>query len=275
MSSSKVYRNENGVFRDATKESGLTETGLSYGLGASIGDFNGDEYPDIYLGNDYSAPDYLYINQGDGTFVNHINERIGHTSLYTMGVDAADINRDGRLDILSLDMLPEDNMRQKLLFSPENYEHYNLFLKAGLGHQLMRNMLQLNNGDGTFSEIGQLAGISATDWSWAPLFADFDNDGYADLFVSNGFLKDFTNLDFINYRNEYLQNSKVTKAGINDLIAKMPATKVGNYAFRNVNGIQFENHSESWGLSTPSNSNGAVYADLDLDGDLDLILNNL
>lgn len=275
MSSTKIYRNDNGVFKNATKESGLTETGLSYGLGASIADFSGDGFPDIYLGNDYSAPDYLYINQGDGTFVNQVKEAIGHTSLYTMGVDAADINRDGKLDLISLDMLPEDNARQKLLFTPENYEHYNLFLKAGLHHQLMRNMLQLNNGDGTFSEVGQLAGISATDWSWAPLFADFDNDGFIDLFVSNGFLKDFTNLDFINYRNEYLQNTKVTAKGINELIKKMPATKVGNYGFRNINGIQFENQSESWGLNNPGNSNGAVYADLDQDGDLDLIINNL
>ncbi|MEP0713066.1 MAG: VCBS repeat-containing protein, partial [Algoriphagus sp.] len=275
LSSSKIFTNENGVFRNSTKESGLTETGLSYGLGASIADFNGDGFPDIYLGNDYSAPDYLYINQGDGTFSNKINQAIGHTSLYTMGVDAADVNRDGKLDLLTLDMLPEDNARQKLLFSPENYEHYELFLEVGLGHQLMRNMLQLNNGDGTFSEIGQLAGISATDWSWAPLFADFDNDGFTDLFVSNGFLKDFTNLDFINYRNEYLQNDKVSGSGINELIQKMPATKVGNYAFKNVNGIQFENQSESWGLATPGNSNGAVYVDLDQDGDLELVINNL
>ncbi|MDR7130162.1 hypothetical protein J2X69_002510 [Algoriphagus sp. 4150] len=275
LSSTKIYKNENGFFRNATKESGLTETGLSYGLGASIADFNGDGFPDIYLGNDYSAPDYLYINQGDGTFVNRAKEAMGHTSLYTMGVDAADINRDGKLDIISLDMLPEDNSRQKLLFTPENYEHYNLFLKVGLHHQLMRNMLQLNNGDGTFSEIGQLAGISATDWSWAPLFADFDNDGFTDLFVSNGFLKDFTNLDFINYRNEYLQNTKVSAAGINELIKKMPATKVGNYAFKNINGIRFENQSENWGLNTPGNSNGAVYVDLDQDGDLDLVINNL
>lgn len=275
MSSSKIYKNENGVFRNATRESGLSETGLSYGLGASIADFNGDGYPDIYLGNDYSAPDYLYINQRDGTFRDQIQEAMGHTSLYTMGVDAADINRDGKLDLISLDMLPEDNVRQKLLFTPENYEHYNLFLKAGLHHQLMRNMLQLNMGDGTFSEIGQLAGVGTTDWSWAPLFADFDNDGFTDLFVSNGFLKDFTNLDFINYRNEYLQNSKVTAEGIQKLIEKMPATKVGNYGFKNVNGVQFENQSASWGIDTPGNSNGAVYADLDLDGDLDLVLNNL
>ncbi|MBN3581829.1 VCBS repeat-containing protein [Algoriphagus aestuarii] len=275
MSSSKIYKNENGLFRNATKESGLSETGLSYGLGASIADFNGDGFPDIYLGNDYSAPDYLYINQGDGTFIDQIQEAIGHSSLYTMGVDAADINRDGKLDLITLDMLPEDNSRQKLLFSPENYEHYNLFLKAGLHHQLMRNMLQLNLGDGTFSEIGQLAGVSATDWSWAPLFADFDNDGFTDLFVSNGFLKDFTNLDFINYRNEYLQNTKVTSEGIQRLIEKMPATKVGNYGFQNRNGIQFENRSSEWGIDKPGNSNGAVYADLDLDGDLDLILNNL
>lgn len=275
MSSTKIFKNDNGIFRNSTKESGLTETGLSYGLGASIADFNGDGFPDIYLGNDYSAPDYLYINQGNGTFVNEIKEAMGHTSLYTMGVDAADVNRDGKLDIVSLDMLPEDNVRQKLLFTPENYEHYNLFLKAGLHHQLMRNMLQLNRGDGTFSEIGQLAGISATDWSWAPLFADFDNDGFTDLFVSNGFLKDFTNLDFINYRNEFLQNSKVTGEGIKELIEKMPATKVGNYAFKNINGIQFENRSENWGLGVPGNTNGAVYADLDHDGDLDLVLNNL
>lgn len=275
MSSSKIYKNENGFFRNATKESGLSETGLSYGLGASIADFNGDGFPDIYLGNDYSAQDYFYINQGDGTFVDQLKEAIGHTSLYTMGVDAVDINRDGKLDLFTLDMLPEDNSRQKLLFSPENYEHYNLFVKAGLHHQLMRNMLQLNLGDGTFAEIGQLAGVSATDWSWAPLFADFDNDGLTDLFVSNGFLKDFTNLDFINYRNEFLQNTKVTSVGIQDLIEKMAATKVGNYAFKNINGLQFENRSASWGIDKPGNSNGAVYADLDLDGDLDLVLNNL
>ncbi len=275
LSSSKIYRNDQGKFTDITQESGLTETGLSYGLGASISDFDGDGLPDIYLGNDYSAPDYLYINQGNGKFENELPDRIGHTSLYTMGVDAADINRDGALDLITLDMLPEDNKRQKLLFSPENYEHYDLFLKVGLHHQLMRNMVQLNRGAGTFSEIGQLSGVSTTDWSWAPLFADFHNDGFTDLFVSNGFLKDFTNLDFINYRNEYLQKESVSAEGIEKLIREMPATKIGNYGFKNLDGIQFENVSDTWGLGEPGNSNGAVYADLDNDGDLDLVLNNL
>lgn len=275
LSSSKVYRNESGKFRDVSSEIGIDTGTLSYGLGAVISDFNEDGWPDIYIGNDYSAPDYFYINQGDGTFQNQVQSTFTHTSLYSMGVDAADINRDGKLDLISLDMLPEDNKRQKLLHSPENYEHYKLFLEVGLHHQVMRNMLQLNNGNGTFSEVGQAAGISTTDWSWAPLFADFDNDGFTDLFVSNGFLKDFTNLDFINYRQQVLQESKPNQQQVMELINSMPATKVGNYAFQNLNGINFKNTSADWGLDTPGNSNGAVYADLDLDGDLDLIINNL
>jgi len=275
MSSSKVYRNEDGKFRDISAEIGIATGTLSYGLGASIADFNNDGWPDIYIGNDYSAPDYFYVNQGDGTFVNQLQSTFAHTSLYSMGVDAADFNRDGNLDLISLDMLPEDSKRQKLLHSPENYEHYGLFLKVGLHHQLMRNMLQVNNGNGTFSEIGQAAGIATTDWSWAPLFADFDNDGFSDLFVSNGFLKDFTNLDFINYRQQVLQNPKPGQQQILEMIAAMPATKVGNYSFKNQDGSRFEDTSDSWGLGTPGNSNGAVYADLDSDGDLDLILNNL
>jgi hypothetical protein len=275
MSSSKVYRNEGGKFRDVSEEIGMATGTLSYGLGASIADFNQDGWPDIYIGNDYSAPDYFYVNQGDGTFVNQLQSSFAHTSLYTMGVDVADINRDGHLDLITLDMLPEDAKRQKLLHNPENYEHYDLFLEVGLHHQLMRNMLQVNNGDGTFSEIGQAAGIAATDWSWAPLFADFDNDGFTDLFVSNGFLKDFTNLDFINYRQQVIQNPKSGQQQIMEMIAAMPATKIGNYAFQNINGEKFQNVSAAWGLATPGNSNGAVFADLDNDGDLDLILNNL
>lgn len=275
MSSSKVYRNENGKFRDVSAEIGIATGTLSYGLGASIADFNQDGWPDIYIGNDYSAPDYYYLNQGDGTFVDEVRSAFSHTSLYSMGVDVADFNRDGHLDLISLDMLPEDAKRQKLLHSPENYEHYELFVEAGLHHQLMRNMLQVNNGNGTFSEIGQAAGVAMTDWSWAPHFADFDNDGWQDLFVSNGFLKDFTNLDFINYREQVLANPKAGQQQILELIAAMPATKLGNYAFKNKQGGTFEKVSKDWGLDTPGNSNGAAYADLDGDGDLELIVNNL
>lgn len=275
MSMSKIYRNEGDKYIDVTLESGLSGSPLSYGLGAVIADFNMDGFPDIYLGNDYSAPDYFYINQGDGTFQNQLAQAFSLTSQYTMGIDAADFDQDGWLDLISLDMLPEDNKRQKLLHSPENYEHYQLFVKSGLHHQHMRNMLQVNNQDGTFSEVGTLAGIEATDWSWAPLAADFDNDSWTDLFVSNGFLKDFTNLDFINYRNSQLSQGKVTPESLMDLIQKMPATKIGNYMYRNQGGLQFENVSQKWGLDQPGNSNGAIYADLDLDGDLDLLINNL
>ncbi|MBN7800559.1 VCBS repeat-containing protein [Algoriphagus aestuariicola] len=275
MSSSKVYRNDNGRFRDVSAEIGIATGMLSYGLGASIADFNEDGWPDIYIGNDYSAPDYYYLNQGNGTFIDEAGNAFGHTSLYSMGVDAADFNRDGHLDLISLDMLPEDAKRQKLLHSPENYEHYELFVDAGLHHQLMRNMLQVNNGNGTFSEIGQAAGVAMTDWSWAPLFADFDNDGWQDLFVSNGFLKDFTNLDFINYREQVLANPNAGQQQILDLIAAMPATKLGNYAFKNKQGGTFDKVSKDWGLDTPGNSNGAAYADLDGDGDLELVVNNL
>lgn len=275
MSSSKIYRNEGGKFHDVSREVGFSGSPLSYGLGAVISDFNQDGWPDIYLGNDYSSTDYFYVNQGDGTFRNDLNEAFSITSQYTMGVDAADFNQDGWTDLISLDMLPASNKRQKLLHSPENYEHYQLFVRSGLHHQVMRNMLQLNNQNGTFSEIGNLSGIEATDWSWAPLAADFDNDGWTDLFISNGFLKDFTNLDFINYRNTHLGNSHVTTETVQDLIQKMPATKVGNFAFKNQNGLQFQDVSNEWGIGIPGNSNGAIYADLDQDGDLDLVLNNL
>lgn len=272
---SKLFKNNDGIFEDVTLEAGLSGTPLSYGLGGNVADVNGDGYPDIYIANDYSAPDYLYINNGNGTFSDRINEQIGHTSLYTMGMDIADFNNDGLLDIFTLDMLPEDNRRQKLLFSPENYDHFDLFVKVGLHHQYMRNMLQMNNGDGTFSEVGQLVGVSNTDWSWAPLFADFNNSGNKDLFVSNGFLKDLTNLDFINNRKEYLQNQNVTQAGLMELINTMPATPLQNYLFENKGDLNFANKATEWGLDAISNSNGAVYVDLDNDGDLELVVNNI
>jgi len=273
----KLYRNDAGKFKEVSDKAGFAGSAFTYGLGAGIADINHDGWPDIYISNDYSAPDYLYINNGDGTFTNQIKQSIGHISLYSMGNDIADINNDGLLDIYTLDMLPEDNRRQKLLFSPDNYEYFDLFVRVGFNPQYMRNMLQVNNGDGTFSEVGQLAGISNTDWSWAPLFADYDNDGWKDLFVSNGFLRDFTNLDFIKYRSSYFQNtgSNLNQQNILNLVRKIPASNLSNYIYRNNGDLTFTNKGADWGVNIASNSNGASYADLDNDGDLDIVVNNI
>ncbi|ETZ24388.1 VCBS repeat-containing protein [Pedobacter sp. V48] len=273
----KLYKNENKKFKDVSDQAGIYNSSFTYGLGAGVSDLNNDGYPDIYISNDYSAPDYLYINNGNGTFKNQIQSQIGHTSLYSMGNDIADINNDGLSDIFTLDMLPEDNRRQKLLFSPDNYEYYDLRLRLGFHYQDMRNMLQLNNGNGTFSETGQLSGISNTDWSWAPLFADYDNDGWKDLFISNGYMRDYTNMDFLKFKGDFLRSTDPTqiKANLLDLIHAMPASNVNNYIYKNNGNLSFTNKAMEWGLTTPSNSNGAAYADLDNDGDLDLAVNNI
>lgn len=277
----RLFRNDikNGSpsFSDVTETAGIHNSALNYGLGAGIADINHDGYPDIYVGNDYIAPDYLYINNGNGSFTDRTEESLGHTSHFSMGNDIADINNDGLNDIYSLDMLPEDNHRQKLLFAPDNYERFNLNVKTGLHHQYMRNMLHLNNGNGSFSEIGQLSGISNTDWSWAALFADYDNDGWKDLVVTNGYLRDFTNQDFVKYMKTYLQNKRrnIRDEDILQLIHEMPASDVMNYVFKNNGDLSFTNESSNWGFTEPSNSNGAAYADLDNDGDLDLVINNI
>ena len=272
----QFFLNENGKFREITEEAGIISTALSYGLSAGVSDINGDGWMDIYLCNDYTAPDYLYINNGDGTFTDRIHEAMGHTSNFSMGNDIADINNDGFLDIFTLDMLPEDNRRQKLLMSPDNYEKFDFQVRMNFHHQYMRNMLQMNNGDGTFSEIGQMTGLSNTDWSWTALFADFDNDGQKDLFVTNGFPRDYTNLDFMKYMSDFLQHNEgnIRRQNVLDLIHQTPTSNVINYMFHN-NGSSFTNVASDWGLSQASNSNGAVYADLDNDGDLDLIVNNI
>ncbi|MCW3115036.1 MAG: RNA-binding protein, partial [Segetibacter sp.] len=273
----KLYQNNGGKFKDVSVQAGLDKSAFSYGLGVGIADINQDDWPDIYVSNDYSAPDYLWINNKNGTFSDKLKSSIGHTSLYSMGNDIADMNNDGLPDIISLDMLPEDNKRQRLLFAPDNYEYFDMIVHAGFSHQYMRNMLQLNNGDGTFSEIGQLSGISNTDWSWAALLGDYDNDGQKDLFVTNGFLKDFTNMDFIKFKSSYFQylNGKVTPQSVMDLISKIPSSNVNNYIFQNTGNLHFKNQGKNWGFDTPSNSNGAAYADLDNDGDIDLIANNI
>jgi len=277
LASNKLFRNDGGHFTDVSKKAGIVQNPLTFGLGVAIADLNKDGWPDIYVTNDYSEPDYLYINNHDGTFTEKSKQMFRHLSHFSMGVDIADFNNDGLPDVMTLDMLPEDNHRQKLLQLEENYESFALMQSQGLYKQYMRNMLQLNNGDGTFSEIGQLAGVSNTDWSWCPLIADFDNDGYKDIFISNGYLRDYTNKDFLRYWGDY----KIKKAMaaepflLMDLIKAMPSTKVPNYIFRNNHDLTFANKQKEWGLDEATISSGAVYVDLDNDGDLDLVVNNI
>ncbi|MCW3112477.1 MAG: Repeat protein, partial [Segetibacter sp.] len=275
LSGLKLLRNDNNLFHEVTQQVGIKSTVLSHGLGAAIADVNGDGLPDIYVCNDYLEPDLLYINNGDGTFTDKLQKSLGHTSFFSMGNDISDINNDGLNDIFTLDMLPEDNHRQKLLFNPDNYEKFDVNLRSGFYYQFMSNMLHLNNGNGTFSEIGQLSGISNTDWSWAPLFADYDNDGWKDLYVSNGYQRDYTNLDFLKYMGDYLQNRQVARSDLLNLVNKMPSSNVANYFFKNNGDLTFTNVGKAWGTDSPSNSNGAAYSDLDNDGDLDLIVNNV
>ncbi|MGB7394426.1 MAG: VCBS repeat-containing protein, partial [Pricia sp.] len=272
----RLYRQQNGKFEDVTVQAGISGSALTYGLGLGISDVNNDGWVDFYVSNDYTIPDYLYINNQNGTFTDELKDRIGHTSHFSMGNDIADINNDGWQDIFTLDMLPEDNRRQKLLLAPDNYDKFDLNLRSGFHYQYMRNMLQLNNGNGTFSEIGQLAGISNTDWSWAPLFADYDNDGLKDLYITNGYFRDYTNLDFINYMDDYVKSKgRLKREDVLEIIKQMPSSNLTNYFFSNKDGLQFLNTTEAYGLGQQANSNGAAYADLDNDGDLDLVVNNI
>ncbi|HMG89490.1 MAG TPA: VCBS repeat-containing protein, partial [Chryseolinea sp.] len=263
-------------FEDVTKKAGICGSALTYGLGVGVTDVNNDGWQDFYVSNDYAVPDYLYINNGNGTFRDKLQQTMGHSSQFSMGNDVADFNNDGWTDILTLDMLPEDNHRQKLLLSPDNYAKFELNLRTGFYYQYMRNMLQLNNGNGSFSEIGQLAGVSNTDWSWAALLADYDNDGWKDLFVTNGYVRDYTNLDFIKYMDDFVKaKGRLKREDVLELIGHMPASNVVNYIFSNNKDLTFTNRTSDWGMSRPSNSNGAAYADLDNDGDLDIIVNNV
>ncbi|MCB0549916.1 MAG: CRTAC1 family protein, partial [Phaeodactylibacter sp.] len=279
LAGDKLMRNDGGRFTDVTLESGILSTVVGYGLGVATGDINLDGWPDIYIGNDFHENDYLYINQKDGTFKESLNDQMMHTSRFSMGVDMADINNDGFDEVVSLDMHPDDPVILKSAQGENAYDVYNFKLGYGYNYQYARNNLQLNRGDGTFSEIALFAGMYATDWSWASLFLDFDHDGYKDLFISNGIPRRLNDLDYIKFRanNEIRFKAHYNRMEEEDLavVEKMPEIKIPNRFFRNSGQLRFEDIASRIQGNVPTYSNGAVYVDLDADGDLDLVTNNI
>src|SRR5688572_8734181 len=273
-SASKLYRNDNGHFIDISLQAGITSNVLTFGLGVAISDINNDGWPDVFVSNDFNEPDYLFINNSDGTFTEQLSECMDETSLFSMGSDAADYDNDGLVDLLTLDMLAEDNKTQKMHSGAENFDKLQFLFNQGFYYQYSRNMLQKNNGDGTFSEVGQLAGVSNTDWSWAALFADYDNDGYKDLFVTNGYVKDHTDMDFLRYSMDRLLRAMNKEAfdPIPEYISKMPTLRIANYIFQNNGNETFTKKTKEWGMDQLGVCAGASYADLDNDGDLDLVV---
>ena len=279
FSGDKLFRNDSGKFVDVSEESGIIGNSIGYGLSVSVGDINNDNWPDLYVCNDYLEKDYLYINNRDGSFKEEIRQKIKHISNFSMGSDMADFNNDGHLDIMVADMASQDNYRIKTNMSGMSPERFYRAVDNGLHHQYMMNTLQMNNGDGTFSEVSQLAGLSSTDWSWAPLWADFDNDGTQDLLVTNGLRKEARNNDFVKRKKALLDSlshsSKDEDYYIQKILKEMPEVQLKNYIFKNEGSIRFSDKTEDWGLTHLSYSNGASYADLDNDGDLDLVISNI
>ncbi|HYE55298.1 MAG TPA: VCBS repeat-containing protein [Chitinophagaceae bacterium] len=279
LSGDKLYRNDGRIFTDVTAASGIISSVIGYGLGVCVADINLDGYPDMYIGNDFHENDYLYINQRNGTFKEELTARTMHISQFSMGVDVADVNNDAWPEIISMDMLPDDPYILKRSLGEDAYDVFHHKVRYGYHYQYARNTLQLNRGNGQFSEIGLFAGVGATDWSWAPLWVDFDNDGLKDLFVSNGIPKRLNDIDYVNYvSNEEIQYKiRMNQVEQKDmaLIDKFPQIKLHNKFFRNAGGLQFRDQANAIASDKLTYSNGAVYADFDNDGDLDIAVNNI
>src|SRR5690606_18182843 len=273
----RLLRNDGGVFVDVSAEAGIHRGPIGYGLGVSISDLNLDGLPDIYVANDFHENDYFYVNNGDGTFTDQIREAVGHNSRSSMGSDAGDINNDGLPDVVVLDMLPFREEILKTSASAESYQIVSSLIASGYHHQFEQNTLLLNRGGGRFSEIAHLAGIDATDWSWAPLLCDLDNDGWKDLFVTNGIWRRPTDEDYLTAVSRPAAQDSLRdypEAALH-YIEKMPHVAIPNFAFRNNADLTFTDRAAEWGLGEPMFSNGAACVDLDNDGDLDLVINNL
>jgi len=280
LSGDRMYRNDgNNHFTDVTKESKINSSAISYGLGIAVADINLDGWPDLYIGNDFHENDYLYINQHNGTFTEESTQRMMHTSQFSMGVDVADVNNDGYPEIISMDMLPSDPYMLKRSLGEDEYDIFYHKISVGYNYQYTRNNLQYNRKNGMFSETGLYSGVYATDWSWAPLWMDFDNDGLKDLFISNGIPKRMNDMDYVNFvsNEEIQQKLREDKMDEKDmaLVNKFPEIKIPNKFFLNKGNMLFEDAGESISNDKPTFSNGAVYADLDNDGDLDVVVNNI